>query len=353
MKIVKLFVAMLLVVGILTTLGCDGEGNSNTLSNITSSTTQSTASKDTQTVDPATCNHTYTEIITRKPRVLDVGEKTFTCYICKSSYTEEIPRLDTDSFKVLAIGNSLTNDSTQYLWQILNNAGIENVVVGRLFESGCSINEHWTYITEFAEVYDYSESFGSGWVPYGKYSVQMALEKEDWDYIILQETIASATYPNSYKNLENLVNFVKTTNPDAELAWQLMWAYQAETESQWCRYHTKQEQALMYDQIVSVYKTYVRHNKSIEHLIPSGTAVQNLRTSYIGDTITIDGLHMTHSHGRYLTALTWYAALTGGDVDIIDWYPLDYPVVANDIDVIRRSVKDAIKQPFAVTQQAK
>lgn len=300
-------------------------------------------------VDPLTCTHEYVETITRKPRVLDVGEKIFTCEFCKASYTEEIPK--TNSFKVLAIGNSLTNDATQYLGDILKNAGVENAVIGRLFWSGCTINQHWKHITEFAEVYDYGENVNGVWQSYGKYNVQMALEKYDWDYIILQETIASVTYQSSYKNLKDLVSYVKGTNPKAELAWQLMWAYQAETESKWCRYRTKEEQILMYDQIISTYKSYVRHYKDIEHLIPSGTAVQNLRTSNIGDTITTDGLHMTHSHGRYITALTWFAALTGGDVDIVDWYPPNYPEVAEDIAIIRQSVKDAIKTPLAITQQ--
>lgn len=354
MNIVKSIAILLLMLVVMLFVGCD------TVNNIATSTTSSAngslidqnTSED-KPIDPADCTHQYEEKITKQPGIFGEGVKTFSCDLCQSSYTESVPRLEDDNIKILAVGNSLTNDATQYLGEILRNAGVKNYVVGRLFESGCSVNAHWGNIIEFAEVYDYSEDSGGGWVSLGKYSAQMALERTDWDYIVLQETIASVTYESSYKYLGNLVDFISETNPDAKLAWQLMWAYQAETESKYCRYRTKQEQALMYDQIISTYKSYVSHFEEIVYLLPSGTAVQNLRTSYIGDTITTDGLHMTPSHGRYLTALTWFAAFTNGDVDTIDWYPSNYPEVADDLAVIRQSVKDAIQTPLAITEQAK
>jgi hypothetical protein len=81
--------------------------------------------------------------------------------------------------------------------------------------------------------------------------------------------------------------------------------------------------------------------------------VQNLRSSYIGDTITTDGIHVNEKHGMYITALTWYATLAGGELEDVTWLPSKYPELADDLPVIRQSVKDAIKQPLAITQQAK
>ena len=49
--------------------------------------------------------------------------------------------------------------------------------------------------------------------------------------------------------------------------------------------------------------------------------------------------------------MTWYAALADGDVDLIDWCPEEYPEISGDLDVIRQSVKDAIKKPLEVTEQ--
>ena len=51
-----------------------------------------------------------------------------------------------------------------------------------------------------------------------------------------------------------------------------------------------------------------------ENIIPGGTAVQNGRTSYIGDDYNRDGYHMNLSHGRYTVALTWYEKIFGKSV---------------------------------------
>ena len=303
------------------------------------------------TVDPLTCTHEFVETVTRKPRVLDVGEKTFICKFCGTSYTEEIEK--TDTVKILAVGNSLSSNATQYLWEIITSAGVpkENVVIGRLFLPGCSIAWHWSNIEDFNDEYDYSKNTSGSWTTYKNYSVQKALEEEDWDYIIIQETIASVQNTGAYAKLSNLVEYLKTAEPEAELAWHLIWTYQAETESQWCKYRTPAETKEHYDQIIGQYLTQVKNKSQIEHLIPAGTAVQNLRSSYIGDTIMSDGIHANEKHGMYITALTWYAALTGGDVEAVTWLPLRYPELADDLPVIRQSVKDAIKQPLAITQQ--
>lgn len=354
----RLFVTFLVLALVVCFAGCGGSDAVTSSKNDTSSdlhpnTASSVVSSEEPTVDPATCTHEYGEKVTRKPRVLDVGEKTFTCKFCKTSYTEEIAK--TDTVKILAVGNSLTNNATQYLWEIITSAGvpIENVVIGRLFLPGCSIEWHWNNIEDFDSEYTYSKNAMGVWISYENYSVQAALEDEEWDYIIVQETIASVQNTSAYRNLGNLVDYLKIAEPEAELAWHLIWTYQAETESQWCKFRTPAETLEHYGQIIGQYLAQVKNKSQIEHLIPAGTAVQNLRSSYIGDTITTDGIHVNDKHGMYITALTWYAALTGGDVEAATWLPPKYPELAEDLLVIRQSVKDAMKEPFVITQQAK
>jgi hypothetical protein len=104
----------------------------------------------------------------------------------------------------------------------------------------------------------------------------------------------------------------------------------------------------MYDAIINVAQSFVLYNEDISGLIPSGTAIQNLRSSYVGDTVTRDGYHLSYAHGRYTAALTWYAYLTGGDVDGITWTPAQNPV-SDDLAPIKEAVKNALAQPFAVT----
>jgi hypothetical protein len=45
--------------------------------------------------------------------------------------------------------------------------------------------------------------------------------------------------------------------------------------------------------------------------------------------------------------------IAGGDLEAVTWLPSKYPELADDLPVIRQSVKDAMKEPFVITQQAK
>ena len=45
-------------------------------------------------------------------------------------------------------------------------------------------------------------------------------------------------------------------------------------------------------------------------IIPAGTAIQNARTSFIGDNFNRDGYHLTFGLGRYTAACTWLEKIT-------------------------------------------
>jgi hypothetical protein len=64
----------------------------------------------------------------------------------------------------------------------------------------------------------------------------------------------------------------------------------------------------------------------------------------VGDTVTRDGFHMSESHGRYATALTWALTLCGVDPDTVDWIPEAFAeAIRSDLEYIRRAVKEAGK----------
>ena len=312
-------------------------------SDVSSDNTSSTG----PTVDQTTCSHEYESSITKHPRVLDEGEKTFTCKLCKHTYTEKLPK--TKTLKVLALGNSFSCDAMEYLWDIANNAGVENIVLGNTNISGCSLDMHWDNIVNDT-TFSYRKNTTGIWEKKGS-TVAEVLADEEWDIISLQQNSGNSALPDTYGNLNNLVNYISDCKPNARIVWHLTWSYQ-HTDKHEVFKEFDRDPVKMYNAIVSTYKEKVEPCELITSVTPSGTAVQNLRSSYIGDTITRDGFHMSYNYGRYLVGLTWFAALTGGDVDSITWLPSDYPELADDLPVIRQSVKDAIKQPLAITQQA-
>ena len=89
-------------------------------------------------------------------------------------------------------------------------------------------------------------------------------------------------------------------------------------------------------------------NEAYEGVIPSGTAVQNARTSYVGDTLTRDKTHLSIPLGRYIAALTWARVLTGKSVENICFAPdgVDEKMKAVAIE----AVENAICKPFEITQ---
>ena len=96
-------------------------------------------------------------------------------------------------------------------------------------------------------------------------------------------------------------------------------------------------------------------NEEIKILVPSGTAIQNARTSYLGDTLNRDGTHLDYGVGRYIAALTFMAALTGADISEIEWAPTNIGEDVRDVDAAARvvaieSVINALKNPYEVTQ---
>jgi len=61
----------------------------------------------------------------------------------------------------------------------------------------------------------------------------------------------------------------------------------------------------MYTAIVDASKR-ITELEEISVLIPSGTEIQNARTSSLGDTLTRDGYHLELTYGRFTAACTWY-----------------------------------------------
>lgn len=311
---------------------------------------QTTAPAETEpaTEAPTECAHSYTEEITEKPKALKDGAKVLTCSACGDSHTEVIPA--TKTLKVLAIGNSFSSDATEYLWDIAKSSGVEKIIIGNLYIGGCALDKHYGNIRSSAGAYTYYKNTNGKWSSTSGVSVQKGLADEEWDIVTVQQASGSSGVENSYTPLAKILDFLVENEPNADIYWHLTWAYQQNsTHSSFPTYGS--DQMKMYNAILKAYDSKVKPQDRIVGVIPSGTAVQNLRSSYIGDTITRDGYHMSYDYGRYTVALTWFAYLTGGDVDKVEWLPANYSALLKPhLPAIREAVKGALAKPFEVTK---
>ena len=290
------------------------------------------------------CAHEYDSEVTKKATALADGTMLYTCTKCNDSYTEAIPA--TKSIKILAIGNSFSIDAMEHLYGLLVDAGVEEIKLGNLYIGGCSLDTHWSNMQNDSAAYDLYLSNALGVMTNGtaKRSISYAFSLEEWDIVTIQQASSQSTNATYFSNLQNVINYVKTNEAQADLWWHMTWAYASDYQ------YLSGTQMQMYNNIVSVVNSKILTNSDIVGVIPSGTTIQNLRTSTLGDTLNRDGSHLSYGTGRYAAAMTWLAALTGADVDSITWTPTSYSDTATNLALVKEAVKNAMTTPFAVTQ---
>ena len=253
------------------------------------------------------------------------------------------------TLKILAIGNSFSDDALWLLPDILKSLGINNFRISNLYIGGCLLSTHATNIKENNPAYEFRTNTGDGWSTVYESALYSGLMADEWDFITMQQGSPQSGLANTYSPLTEIIDFVKKYKPNAKLGWQMTWAYQQDsTHGAFATYNS--DQTTMYNAIVGAVKSEIATNVHIGFVIPNGTAVQNARTSFLGDTLTRDGFHMSYDIGRYITALSYATLITGYDIDEVSYVP---DGVSDEIkSVCIESVKNAIKTPYRVTQSA-
>lgn len=255
--------------------------------------------------------------------------------------------------KILAIGNSFSQDAMEHLYRIATDAGVKEIVLANLYIGGASLALHWNNAQNDLPRYRYDKNVDGTWRSESNQTLLHGLQDENWDLITLQQSSGVSGVVSSYTDddvLQRLINYVNEhkTNPHAKLAWHMTWAYQS--DSQHGSFPTyNRHQLTMYASIVNAVRKVIVPNAAFELIIPSGTAIQNVRTSYIGDTLTRDGFHLSLNLGRYIAGLTWLYSITGRPIDDICDVP-DATEIPNEyLPIIKEAVKAAVSNPFAIT----
>ena len=276
-------------------------------------------------------------------------------YDLSQSYTvsvaqEVVHRWDEDgALKILTIGNSFSDDAMEYAWKIADSLGVAEVYLGNLYIGGCTLDTHATNALNDAAAYEYRVNANGTWSTTPNYKMGDAIAAQDWDFVSLQQASGSSGQERTFGRLQELADYVKATLPDsahAKLVWHMTWAYQGNSShGEFAKYD--RDQFTMYQKIVETVESKVLPKRDFAQVIPSGTAVQNARTSYVGDTLTRDGYHLTLDLGRYIAGLTLVHQLTGLPIDNISFAPAGVGYAEKMLAI--ESAKNAVKTPFAVT----
>ena len=260
--------------------------------------------------------------------------------------------MELKSIKILAIGNSFSVDAMEYLYGILKDVGYDKITLGNLYIGGCTLETHSGHFQSDNAAYTYYVNTSGSWSSTSSYRPLDALDSQKWDIITMQQGSPKSGLADSFDPyLGNIISIVKSHCPSAELAWHMTWAYQANsTHSGFANYGNNQ--MTMYNAIVSAVQSKILTNSNFSKVIPNGTAVQNMRTSFVGDVLTRDGYHMSYDKGRYLTALTFAKALTGCDLTDVTYTPSSYTYTEKEILAMKDAADKACATPYAVTVSA-
>ena len=264
---------------------------------------------------------------------------------------------DHKTIRILAIGNSFSVDAMEYLYDILWDLGYRNIILGDMYKAGCSLEEHAGWFADndgshYTLYQNTTEKTSGEWIRIAKYKPLDALHYADWDFITMQQGSMNTGLVDTFEPyLGNLIAIVTRECPDAKLFWHMTWAYHRESDhAAFPNYGS--DQMTMYNAIVNAVKTKVLAREEFVDVIPNGTAVQNMRTSFLADNLTRDGYHLSLREGRFLAALTYAKILTGCDLADISYTPEQYEYDDLLVAAIKDAVNKACADPFEVTMSA-
>ena len=385
-RLIALVLAALLCLGL---AACGGNGGENS-DPAPKKTTTTTAAEGEDAQDTTSTTAEAEDTTTAAPDKTE-GSKATTTSRTKNvqggiTYTTSTAAPTTSApknpIRILAIGHSFAVDALRaHMWNLLENQGYDYIVVAYLFTPSCSLNEQWDRMQGKAdhEQYCKTDGYTGAWSqqsppsdsPYNK--VQYAIRDEKWDIITLQpdpdygggpEIWPSVT--NDYANLGNIVKWINDnkTNKNAKLYYHMTWAF-AEDCKLWCfdeRSPYKGDQLKHYRSFVDATMKYVLdpYGNKFAGIIPAGTAVQNARTSKLGDTFNMpggwvienkqerDGYHL-NDKGDYLAALTWFAVITGKSAKTATYkggFDAEFEILAESVDNAIKTWDDVTQSKF-------
>lgn len=213
--------------------------------------------------------------------------------------------------KILAIGNSFSEDATRYVHQIAESAGEECLVVN-LYIGGCPLWYHADNIVTNKQEYRYERN---GEITERRVSISEAMAEEDWDVITIQQVSGLSGKIESFTPFaDELIAYIRANKPKAEILFHQTWAYPTGSRhSDFVKYDFSQKK--MYEQIVSASRDFAASRGL--GIILAGEVIEHLRGKKEftpdrgGIDLCRDGFHLNLTYGRYAAGAAWFAKIFG------------------------------------------
>lgn len=247
--------------------------------------------------------------------------------------------IEGSSLKVVYIGNSFSQNATEYIYNVLTNLGYSDFKFGIAYIGGCNLETHLSNLKTNNSAYRYQVCVANGRQEIGTKTLYDILTSERWDYVIMQQQSSKTGDASTYEDVYEIINYCKKYCPKASFGWHMTW----------------QNQGAVYGDIVNAVKSTILKNAFFDFIIPTGTAIQNASTSYMAKSTIweTDDLHLTASHpfGKMVATLATVKSILREEVDINN---LTYKNTLTDKEfaIAKESVANMYQKPFEVTQSS-
>ena len=231
--------------------------------------------------------------------------------------------------KILAIGNSFSQDATAQIELLEPMLHVRNLYIG-----GCSLESHAVNILSGAEAYSYQHN-GESAIP-NNVSIKDAILSDKWDYITVQQRSGhSGLIDTYYPHLSVLTENVRKYS-DAEIIFHRTWSYEKNSSHEDFALYNN-DYKLMYEKIVEASATVCE--KENLRMIDVGSLIHKLRNYEFFDvdkngiSIQRDGFHLSYNYGRLAAACVWIKFFTGNIPDFLKRDDLSdgFKIILNEI----------------------
>lgn len=229
--------------------------------------------------------------------------------------------LQKEQLKILAIGNSYTEDSTHYLPQIVIASGIDtsNICLYKAIRGSASFKTWYDcYYDQDNATYGINKVLGgldanvtgTAATNNGE-KFRNTLTNNKWDLIIIHQVSTYAPYYDRWEEdsnagyLSKFIRLLRKHQPQATIGFLLVHSY-------WSNYGGNTEKSSLERwKLIAESAMKLRANYGIDFIIPYGTAIQNLRTSSLNNDydLTADGTHCANGIADYTAACAYYQSL--------------------------------------------
>ena len=284
--------------------------------------------------------------------------------------------------RVLTIGNSHTNDTTNLLQMVFAAEMPEQkVLIGNMYYSGCPMDKHVAFAKANSPEYEYMKNDSGTWNNTEGTTLSYALREQAWDVVILHEMNTKAGQEGTYSvnYTQQLIDYVKeNTYFEPTFIYHMPWAnpvdetffgltYDPQPPGSWVTNYQatyNMNYDTMFEKLLYMTQTYVVPIEAISATIPCGTALHYANNALDQTDIDLfrDYTHLS-DYGRLLASYVWYCTITGKteitevNVDVIPAGMRhrrakvlgDLEITEDMKQVIIKSVNYALANPWTLT----